>query len=227
MKDGREDESIKARTSGKAGMFPSSRALIKQSGRNVLLGFLSVLLRIRAGAPVSPRPGDLLLMPDMFWGSGDPIRAAAVFTRKGGAVVPVIHDLIPLQFPEYCHEGTVYSFCRTLPDMVNLASGILTVSRTVSRDLKDYLADRFPDRSLHAGVFYPGADMILKGSPALPVRSEFERAGIGDPFYLMVGSIQPHKGHLVVLETFERLWDQGFPGKLFILGRLGGRATQC
>jgi len=208
------------------GSVPSLRAQIKQFGRAVLMRLSTLFLRVRAGEAVKPVPGDLLLMPDMFWGIGDPIRAASDFKKKGGTVVPVIHDLIPLRFPQYCHEGTVYAFCRTLPEIIDLASGILTVSKSTLKDLEEYLRDRFPHRSFPLDFFYPGADILPKGSPSLPVRQEFERVGTEAPFYLMVGAIQPHKAHMVVLDAFERLWERGFTGKLFILGRVGGKGDE-
>jgi len=94
----------KAARDRRIGNFPSARTLIKQSGRNALMRLSSVPLRALAGAPVIPGPGDLLLMPDMFWGISDPIHAAADFRKRGGVVIPVIYDLIPLRFPSHCHE---------------------------------------------------------------------------------------------------------------------------
>lgn len=214
------------RNFGIAGSFPPARALIKQSGRNFLLGFLRILLKIRARMPVRPAPGDLLLMPDLFWGLSDPIQAATDFREKGGTIIPVIFDLIPLRFPQYCHDGTAFAFSMTLPKLIDLASGILTISRSVSMDLENYLTDRSPRHTLPVDFFYPGADMVRNGSALLSVRAKFKRAGRNDPFYLMVGTIQPHKGHLVVLETFERLWSQGFNGEIIILGRLGGKGNE-
>ena len=39
----------------------------------------------------------------------------------------------------------------------------------------------------------------------------------------MVGTLEPRKGHTQVLEAFERLWSQGAPCQLVLVGRAGWR----
>ena len=41
--------------------------------------------------------------------------------------------------------------------------------------------------------------------------------------FLMVGTLEPRKGHTQVLEAFERLWSQGAPCQLVLVGRAGWR----
>jgi len=88
------------------------------------------------------------------------------------------------------------------------------------------MASSFPERRLPVEYFYLGADMGGKKFDKLPIRRELENDLLKAPFYLMVGTIQPHKGHLTVLEAFEQMWKEGFSGKLSIVGRLGGKGDE-
>ena len=42
-----------------------------------------------------------------------------------------------------------------------------------------------------------------------------------DRIYLMVGTVEPRKGHELALSAFESMWEKGYQGKLCILGRIG------
>ena len=216
-------EDLKEDRLKKKGIFRLSlRGWVKKEGRNAVLRLSNCSLMVREGTPVNPGRRDLLLMPDMFWGLPDPLRAARAFWKKGGAIVPVIHDLIPVHFPQYSHEGTAYEFRKTLPEIVGIAIGILTVSKSMQKEIEDYLSKLFPERSLPTECFYLGADMLKNNRRVESVRVEIRSFSSGDDLYLMVGTIQPHKGYQVVLQAFERMWGSGFTGKLCIVGRVGG-----
>lgn len=210
------------RSSEKRSFFSSSRVSLKRVGRNVLMRLFLGLLLIPDRTPLLLGAGDLLIMPDMFWGMKDPIRAATSFFDRGGMVISVVHDLIPLQYPQFCHEGSVEEFQKTLPQIISLSSGILTVSRSAQKELATYLSKNFPGRYIPTRYFYHGADMASKNHFGETIRPLFHSLISGEGLYLMVGTIQPHKGHLVVLEAFQSMWAEGVKANLCILGRLGG-----
>ena len=58
------------------------------------------------------------------------------------------------------------------------------------------------------------------GNPDETVSRFFSRPG-NEKVFLMVGTIEPRKGHELVLDTFEYLWDQGQDHKLCIVGKPG------
>ena len=67
---------------------------------------------------------------------------------------------------------------------------------------------------------------VNPGKSAAPVQADeafdcfFAPSGDGKIF-LMVGTIEPRKGHALVLDTFEQLWAQGSNDKLCIVGKPG------
>jgi glycosyltransferase involved in cell wall biosynthesis len=71
--------------------------------------------------------------------------------------------------------------------------------------------------------FHLGADLDASGSSggipdsAMPLLERLERA----PAFLMVGTVEPRKGHLQVLRAFEHLWASGREATLVIVGKRG------
>lgn len=215
-----------SRPQAQAAGHPSVRALIKQKGRNAFLWLASSRLRLRAGDPLRPEAGDRLLMPDIFWGTQDPLKAAKNFSDGGGEVLLLVHDLIPLRFPQFCHEGTVYGFKAALPQALALSRRVFTVSRSVQEDLERYLSESRPDWPGRVESVFLGADLPKRTARVETVRESFQTWGGDRPFFLMVGSFQPHKGHLIALAAFEKLWREGCLASLLMLGRVGGRGEE-
>jgi glycosyltransferase involved in cell wall biosynthesis len=65
-----------------------------------------------------------------------------------------------------------------------------------------------------------GADLERQAPPA-PAQSPVAQQVAAHPSFLMVGTIEPRKGHLQALEAFEQLWAEGEDVNLVIVGREG------
>jgi glycosyltransferase involved in cell wall biosynthesis len=59
-------------------------------------------------------------------------------------------------------------------------------------------------------------DRIAIESPATTVRFD-----TSIPFSLMVGTLEPRKGHADILAAFSELWRQGAENRLVLVGRMG------
>jgi glycosyltransferase involved in cell wall biosynthesis len=73
------------------------------------------------------------------------------------------------------------------------------------------------------GYFYPGSD-LASTRPTVGVPADAARvlSGMRDvPSFLMVGTVEPRKGHAFVLDAFERLWAAGASVRLIVVGRQG------
>ncbi len=147
--------------------------------------------------------------------------------RAGGKVYFVIHDIMALRHPEWCDEGIRRWFPLWLPSLAYHANGLICVSAYVADDTRDWLRERagsFPvNPYLTIDNFHLGADIdsslpskgLPENGPAL-----LDRMGQA-PSFIMVGTMEPRKGHAQVLRAFERLWDEGKPYNLFIVGKQG------
>ncbi len=115
--------------------------------------------------------------------------------RQALRAIYLVHDLIPILYPEHCRRRAVVRHCGRVRAALQHASGIIVGSAAVADDLNNY-AD------LHRLSVPPVAVAPLAGAK-LPchVRPP-ERA---DDYFLCVGTIESRKNHLLLLKVWERL----------------------
>ena len=143
----------------------------------------------------------------------------------GVKVYFLVHDLLPIQFPDYFWPpGSPDEHQRWL-SIISQADGVICVSRTVADQYLDWLATSGVSRlrPLGIGWSHNGADLTVSAVHAGPSQaSQAALAALSNgPSFLMVGTIEPRKGQAQVLAAFERLWDSGHDLRLVIVGRPG------
>ncbi|MGF6742038.1 glycosyltransferase family 4 protein [Paraburkholderia atlantica] len=144
---------------------------------------------------------------------------------KGVSFAFVVYDLLPLLHPHWFTPRASRSFRHWLSTLAIHADALLCISRTVSDQMRSCLTQRFdltinrPDSDwFHLGADLPVrcGDTIKSVSPQNSVQSNSSLQSV-----LMVGTIEPRKGHAQVLDAFELLWQSGSQDMLFIAGRPG------
>lgn len=174
-------------------------------------------------------PRDVLLLPDSswteeFWGAIDAARAAG--TRLG----VIQHDFIPLRHPELVPPRTTAIFRRWMHATLTRADFVMAVSETVARETRAELlalgrADVGHD---HVHTFRNGSDFAAAPAPRLarsPVRRSLRRFledGSAAPF-LTVGTVEPRKNQVLVIEAFRMLHTVDPEARLLVLGMVGWR----
>lgn len=167
--------------------------------------------------------GDRLLMLDNSW--KDFAAFGNVFSdvrAKNGAVVSCVYDLIP-QLYKGASIGDVPAVHLAWLERALLESdGIIAISKTVADELCAFVAERkLPHRAgLTVGWFHCGSDIAPKGAgeASAGMRAAFASAA---PTFLLVGTLEPRKGHQIALEAFDTLWRAGDDVRLVFLGRRG------
>jgi glycosyltransferase involved in cell wall biosynthesis len=144
---------------------------------------------------------------------------------RGARVYVVVYDLLPLMrndcFPPHAEQ----LFRTWLTRLSTVADGAISISRAVADDLVRELDGLGVERSrpLQLGYFHLGGD-IEESIPSRGItRSEQSLIdGLSDaPSFLMVGTIEPRKGHSQSLDAFELLWAKGGRQRLVIVGKPG------
>jgi len=177
------------------------------------------------GGAIDIHPGDLLFMIDSSWERYPDF--APVFEsvrRLGGRIVTVVYDLIPLRMPQFCSAGLVAVFQRWFGLAVRHSDMLLCISGAVRDDVAAYL-DEYgmqPPHPLRLDYWRLGAD-IVPDSADQAIRPEVAAmaADSTSPLFLMVGTIEPRKGHDAVLDAFDALWDAGSQARLCLAGKEG------
>jgi len=144
--------------------------------------------------------------------------------RFGVKVAFVVYDLLPVQMPQYFPSGFEASF-RCWLDTVTRCDGAICISRAVAEELAQWTRENGPERlrELRIDWFHIGAD-IGNSAPSLGMPTNAPRvlqAIARRPSFLVVGTLEPRKGHAQTLDAFERLWEQGTDIHLVIVGKRG------
>jgi glycosyltransferase involved in cell wall biosynthesis len=103
-------------------------------------------------------------------------------------------------------------FEKWLHTVTSNADRLLCISGAVADETRAWLRQHAPQRSVPAfAVLHHGADIAASmPSTGLPDDAQAVLADIRSvPSFLMVGTIEPRKGHLQALDAFEQLWAAG------------------
>ena len=148
-----------------------------------------------------------------------------VQSERGVRIVFVAYDLLPVRLPECFPQGMDIAFTQWLQMVGKVADEVLCISASVAADLIAWLEENQPLRThpLRIGSFRLGADLIASApSRGMPPDSSTVLAAIRSrPSFLMVGTVEPRKGHAQVLGAFEQLWASGRDVGLVIVGKAG------
>jgi glycosyltransferase involved in cell wall biosynthesis len=192
-------------------------------------GVTGAVLGIDASAcptgQVDIQPGDILLMIDSSWEQYPGYIPMFDAVRQfGGRVVTVIYDLIPLRMPQYCSAGLVLVFRRWFALAVAHSDMLLCISRAVRDDVGAYIEEHGmrPFHPIRLDYWQLGADIMPSGSNQ-QIRPEVAHmaADTSSPLFLVVGTIEPRKGHNGVLDAFDALWAEGSQVRLCLAGKEG------
>ncbi|HDR9011969.1 TPA: glycosyltransferase [Burkholderia vietnamiensis] len=143
---------------------------------------------------------------------------------QGVQVKFVVYDLLCVLLPQYFVPGAADGFTGWL-DVVAESDGALCISQAVATDLSSWMATHVPDRARRFKIdwFHLSADIenFSTSSEIPPGSIKMLQHLRGAPTFLMVGTLEPRKGHAQVLDAFEQLWRDNRNINLVVVGRQG------
>lgn len=175
---------------------------------------------------VDTQQGDIFLGLDLI---ADVATAAEAWFQsqrdRGVKIYFVVYDLLPVLRPEWFHEGIARCFPEWVETIAKVSDGLLSISRAVADDVQAWLTASQPKRArdLQLGYFHLGAD-IENSHPSrgLPDNASEVLKGLrARPTFVMVGTVEPRKGHMQAFAAFEALWDANVDVNLVIVGKAG------
>lgn len=142
--------------------------------------------------------------------------------RNHPAIHPVffIHDLFPIDYPEYFEAGYQKHFSPHFASMVQCAAAFMVASDCVSARLRRELVRHGrPSLPIHvAALPTPGSYR-----PEADEDPELQRT----PYFVICGTIEPRKNHLLLLNIWRDLASgRGRPPKLVMVGKRGWENEQ-
>ena len=133
----------------------------------------------------------------------------------------VIHDLIPLTHPQFCRESEARLHARRMILALRTGAALVCNSRATWEGLGAFAAQQdlpMPPASVALlGTDSMGADAIVAARAQRP---------LARPYFLMVGTIEPRKNHLLMLQVWQRLVrEQGEAAPMLVL--IGQQGWEC
>lgn len=212
-----------------------ARLIAFENGRTVVdvPEFQSELGVLLAGETCAGRTGamgprDTLLLLDfdlsVFATSG---RLLEKWRQRGGRLVTVLYDLIPIRFPSFVPSGGAEAFAAWLDIAIRDSDGIVCISRSVADDLAAYVGEHGSDvgEGLDIGYWPLGTPDLMPEDGVESRRQKDRNADAGLQF-LMVSTVEPRKGHATAIDAFETLWRSGANHRLRMVGNEGWSAAE-
>ena len=182
------------------------------------------------GAPLlKARAGDMFLGLDLAAHRlARHERQLARWRRAGASINLVVYDLLPLQRPDWFPDSTGRNFRKWMKVLMRRADRAICISGQVSRDLAIMLEQMSAPRrhSIERHVM-PLSGAMEQSGPTMGLdsrgRDALDRME-GEAGVLMVGTIEPRKGHDCLIAAMEYLWaSEADAPPLVIVGRPGWR----
>jgi glycosyltransferase involved in cell wall biosynthesis len=197
-----------------------------QYARQFGLSFVGETGLVLEDAPVDLRPGDIFFGLDLFTnGTSQNEELLQSMRARGVGIYFCVFDLLPMLRPDVFPFGTEQYFGDFLRTVHKVSDGVLCISRAVADELAGWIADQGLERKapLKLGWFHLGADIDASApSSGLPPDAARVLSALpARPSFLMVGTVEPRKGHTQALAAFELLWEQGVDVNLVIVGKQG------
>ena len=195
--------------------------------RNFTLKFIdSPNYRLLVDEPIDYRTGDIFLGLDL---QANEIPNQNLFLQKirnhGVLITFVVYDLLCVNMPEHFVEGAFDLFDNYFSNISLLSDRIICISKATADEYRIWLQNNTMYNSTNIDIswFHLGCDIkSSKPSKGLPENAFNILKNLENNIsFIMVGTIEPRKGHYQVLEAFESLWDEGLDINLNIVGKKG------
>ncbi len=178
--------------------------------------------------PIQARPGDIFIGLDLFIQGTTQSQARLLALRDLGVRVHfIVYDILPLLRPDAFPTGSETDFGAWVQTVASVSDGLLCISKAVAAEVQTWLvANPLPiprQRPLSIGYFHLGADIDASNpSTGMPESAPATLQALSQRrSLLMVGTVEPRKGHAQALAAFELLWQQGIDINLVIVGKHG------
>lgn len=146
----------------------------------------------------------------------------AAARRRNAALIVLVHDLIPLEFREYARPNEPARHARRMETVARLADGIVVNSEATGHALRPWLERAGRDVPVLTAPL--GADLPRQAGGGRPLDLHPDP----HPYFVLIGTIEPRKNHLLVLHLWRRLVAELGPATphLVLIGRRGWENEQ-
>ena len=194
--------------------------------REYACGILNIRNELGPDAPITAHPGDILLVSDFDPNGFSSAALDGMYARlrsNGVSIHVMVYDLLPILRPEFFPPGVNETHNNWLQHAAKESEQLICISRSVANDVNIWATHELSGTSPSIGWIHLGADLgavnsSIKETQTIP--DSLDRATT----FLLVGTIEPRKGHLQTLAAFDILWSKGVDVNLVFFGQEGWKS---
>lgn len=149
----------------------------------------------------------------------DRAKVARKLAAENARFVCMVHDLIPIEYPEYARPGGAELHARRMDNVAAHADAVIVNSAATGRSFQPWIARS--GRSIATHVALLGTERMPAGEDT---KQDDDR-----PWFVCLGTIEPRKNHLLLLHLWRDLAQTLPPAqvpRLVVIGRRGWENEQ-
>lgn len=195
--------------------------------RRFTQAFLGCPDEVLQDEPIEYAPGDIFLGLDLHHHVPRVHeRYLVTMNRSGVRMMFVVYDLMPINFPHFWEaQHSVHLVHQQWLHVITKFDGAVCISKAVADELGYWLEKngQARHRPFKIDWFHLGADLKHSApTKGLPNNADTVLNSLCNRHsFLMVGTLEPRKGHDQVLGAFEQLWQSDQNVNLVIVGKEG------
>ena len=134
------------------------------------------------------------------------------------AAVFLVHDLIPMTHPEFCRPGEREKHLSRMKRVLAHGHAVVTNSQATLDELSAFAAQNGTPLPPHAAALL---------GPGIVERAEECERSVAEPYFVILGTIEPRKNHWLILQLWRRLVEQLGAARAPRLVLIGQRGWEC
>ena len=147
-----------------------------------------------------------------------------ILRREDARLVCLVHDLIPLEYPEYARANGADEHRVRIETILQHAAGIVANSDATLAALRGWAArNRLPVKAVTAVAHLGTHDYPAPGAAGVRIGRDAR------PYFVSIGTIEPRKNHLLLLNLWRRMAEEAGADRvprLVLIGRRGWENEQ-
>ena len=195
---------------------PQNSAIFYHFGKALRIGAKTALLHAGAWRRITAIGANAVYLNVSQYPLSSPRYFRWLQERPDVKPIFMIHDLLPIEYPEFFHPASVKRHARRLNVFAEIAAGAIVSTPGVADSLLAYLK-RLGRKTL------PLLIQPLPVSPTFLGPREHDEGLAARPYFIICGTIEPRKNHLLLLNLWRelaRLFGPATP-KLIVAGARG------
>lgn len=166
---------------------------------------------------------DILLFLDATWLNSEYKFYESLKNRYGIKIVATIYDLIPINQSQFCSVDLTLTLKDWFEKSINLVDAYIGISKFVQKECYEYIKNSLNSDVLESkfDYFYLGANLKDFDLSKVDIRDDFKELFKTKNVFITVSTIEPRKNHKYIVDSFDKLWENGVDVRYVIIGKVG------